>query len=119
MVFARHSLEHTVAPMFVLDELRELLAPNGTLYLEVPMPATPSRHEDNANHYSVLGPKMWLALLAKVGYEVLWEDEMQLFKSPEEQTRGITPDDKYWYVLAKEKTGKEGQGATFNIPSPV
>ena len=101
MIFARHSMEHTVAPMFVLDELKTLLSANGTLYLEVPMPGTDSKHEDNVNHYSVLGADMWKALLGKVGYEVVWSDMILLHKSPDRQH--LPSDDQYWYALAKKR----------------
>ncbi len=71
LVWCRHCLEHSVAPYFTLAEFRRVLMPGGFLYVEVPAPDTPCRHEWNPNHYSVLGQNAWLALLTRAGFTVL------------------------------------------------
>ena len=109
MIFARHSLEHTVVPMFLLDELKALVRPSGTLYLEVPMPETSSEHEHNVNHYSVFGAEMWRALLLKLGFVVVEHAAIELYKSEETKRHKLPPDDLYWYALAKKKN-KGGGG---------
>lgn len=71
LVWCRHCLEHSVAPYFTLAEFRRVLMPGGFLYVEVPAPDTPCRHEWNPNHYSVLGQNAWLALLTRAGFTVV------------------------------------------------
>lgn len=71
LLWARHVLEHSLFPFFTLSEYRRVLRPAGTVYVEVPAPETASRHEDNPNHYSVLGRRMWLALFTRAGFRCL------------------------------------------------
>ena len=67
-VFARHVLEHSVAPFYVLAEFARILKPGGVLYVDVRSPDTPCEHELNRNHYSVLGWKMWASLMQRAGF---------------------------------------------------
>ena len=71
LVWCRHALEHSVAPYFTLSGFHRVLAPGGTLYVEVPAPETACRHETNANHYSVLGRPAWLSLMQRAGFDVI------------------------------------------------
>lgn len=67
-VWARHVLEHSLAPLFTLTEIARVLRPNGRLYAEMPAPNTSSCHELNGNHYSVFGSEAWAQLLFKAGF---------------------------------------------------
>jgi ubiquinone/menaquinone biosynthesis C-methylase UbiE len=78
MVWARHVLEHSVAPYWTLHEFKRVLKPGGILYVEVPSPNTASCHESNQNHYSVMGYEMWLALITRAGFEPIEGVEMNL-----------------------------------------
>jgi len=69
-VWARHVLEHSVAPLFVLHQFAEVLKPGGILYTEMPSPETAAAHETNANHYSVMGLKMWASLISRAGFDI-------------------------------------------------
>ena len=40
LLWCRHVLEHSVAPLFTLSEYRRVLKPGGLLYLELPAPDT-------------------------------------------------------------------------------
>lgn len=73
-IFSRHSLEHSPFPYISLLEYNRVLRPGGRMYIEVPQPDCERDHENNANHYSVLGLKMWLSLLARTGFDVEWHD---------------------------------------------
>ena len=67
LIWARHILEHSPIPLFVLVSLREQLAPGGYLYVEVPAPDTKSMHPFNENHYSCFGVEGWVGLIRKAG----------------------------------------------------
>lgn len=71
LVWARHVLEHSPAPLFALHEFKRVLRPGGWLYIEVPMPGTSCQHETNQNHYSVLTDSMWQSLIQKAGFELV------------------------------------------------
>jgi 2-polyprenyl-3-methyl-5-hydroxy-6-metoxy-1,4-benzoquinol methylase len=72
MLFCRHSLEHSPFPFFTLLEYNRVLKPGGKLYIEVPQPNCEKAHEDNRNHYSIMGQTMWLSLLQRSGFDVSW-----------------------------------------------
>jgi hypothetical protein len=40
------------------------------MYVELPAPDCDRKHEFNINHYSILGPTMWIALFQRTGFEV-------------------------------------------------
>jgi len=93
-IWARHVLEHSVAPFFVLHEFTRVLKPGGILYVEVPMPDTPCNHVANLNHYSVLGKDAWLCLIARSGFELheVREIGLQTMAGP----------DRYLSIIAKK-----------------
>jgi SAM-dependent methyltransferase len=86
MIWARHSLEHSPFPYITLLEYNRVLRPGGRMYVEVPQPDCEREHEHNANHYSVLGLKMWLSLLARAGFDVEWQDVTVPVSFDEEKT---------------------------------
>lgn len=69
-VWARHVLEHSIAPYFTLNEFSRVLRHGGILYVEVPAPDTSCQHETNQNHYSVMGANMWASLIKRAGFEI-------------------------------------------------
>ena len=94
LVWCRHALEHSVAPYFTLAGFHRVLAPGGTLYVEVPAPETACHHEQNPNHYSVLGQPAWLSLMQRAGFELL--DGIQInFTVP------AGPDTYWGFILRK------------------
>ena len=69
LVWARHVLEHTPVPLFVLQGIHLILRPGtGKLYVEVPAPDTACRHTTNVNHYSCFGREGWEGLFDKAGF---------------------------------------------------
>jgi len=70
-IWARHILEHSPIPYFMLAKINRALCIGGYLYVEVPCPATDSRHEQNRQHFSVLGWEMWHALFCRSGFRSL------------------------------------------------
>lgn len=67
-VWARHVLEHSIAPLWTLTEFARVLAPGGILYAEMPAPDTSCQHQNNSNHYSVLGASAWASLISRAGF---------------------------------------------------
>jgi len=74
LIWARQSLQHSPFPYITLLEWNRVLKPRGRLYIEVPQPDCERHHENSLNHYSVLGLKMWLSLLARTGFDVSWHE---------------------------------------------
>lgn len=68
VLWCRHVLEHSIAPLFTLSEYRRVLKPGGLLYLEVPAPDTSAKHQLNPNHYSVLPVSAWDHLIRRAGF---------------------------------------------------
>jgi SAM-dependent methyltransferase len=71
-IWCRQTLEHSVFPLFTLFEFNRLLQTNAQAYIEVPAPDTDRKHEENPNHFSILGEKMWTQLFSKAGFDVEW-----------------------------------------------
>lgn len=71
LIWCRHAIEHSIFPYFTLREMRRLLRPDGLVYVEVPAPDTVCIHERNRNHFSVLGRRMWEALIRRAGFEII------------------------------------------------
>jgi len=78
LIWCRHALEHSPFPIFSLMEFNRILKTNGFLYVEVPAPNMDDRqHENNPNHYSVLGDRMWISLFNKTGFKVVQYNQYQ------------------------------------------
>jgi len=71
LLWCRHVLEHSVAPLFTLFEYHRLTRAGGHVYIEVPAPDTSAHHEANPNHYSVLPMSSWLNLFGRAGFVVV------------------------------------------------
>lgn len=91
LLWCRHVLEHSFAPLFTLSEYRRVTKPGGHIYLEVPAPGTFARHEANPNHYSVLPLESWYNLLRRMKFTEVFAREMSL-STPHGQ-------DTYWSIL--------------------
>jgi SAM-dependent methyltransferase len=70
LVWCRHCLEHSIFPYFTLHEFWRVLKPDGWLYVEVPAPDTSCQHQQNRNHYSVLGKTMLAGLIERTGFRI-------------------------------------------------
>jgi len=70
LLWARHALEHSPAPILTLMEWRRVC--RGFLCLVLPTP----KYWGNTgiNHYSVLDDGQWKFLLERAGFKVIWED---------------------------------------------
>lgn len=70
IIWARHSLEHSPFPLLTLLEFNRLLAPGGTIYIEMPSPKCTRRLEEYDNHYSIMGVRQWHALMTRAGFQI-------------------------------------------------
>ena len=70
-VWARHVLEHSIAPMFALHQWRAMLKDGGILYVEVPGEGTSCQHHTNPNHYSIFTSPVWQELIERSGFAIL------------------------------------------------
>ena len=71
LIWARHVLEHSLFPMFTLNEFIRLLKPDGRLYVEVPLPGLAYYHERNPNHYSIFNADTWVEVFRKMKLEII------------------------------------------------
>jgi len=92
-IWARHCIEHSIAPFLTLSEFHRVSKNNSYLYIEVPAPDTAAHHENNPNHYSVLTKSMWSSLISRSGFAVL---DVYTFNLP----LVIGPDE-YWGFMCK------------------
>ncbi len=98
ILWCRHILEHSVAPLFTLTEYRRVTMPNGIVYIEVPAPDTTAHHETNPNHYSVLPASAWVSLFSRAGFSVERGHEIRF-------TVSCGPD-LYWSFLLRASTNR-------------
>lgn len=96
LVWARHVLEHSIAPYWSIHEFRRVLKPGGLLYVECPLPDTSCLHQQNKNHYSVLPASCWQSLLERAGFTFV-ADECRLWKF----TTGAGPDEYVSFLCTK------------------
>jgi len=70
-LFVRHCLEHSPFPYMTLGEYKRVLKTNGKIYIEMPAPDNHRPLEYIANHYSIIGPKQWAALILRHKLQIL------------------------------------------------
>ena len=85
LLFSRHSLEHSPAPLLTLFEWHRVS--KHLLCLVVPNPEHWGRV--GQNHYSVLYKDQWKFLAERVGWGVMWEKDTT---------------EEYWFMFEKKRT---------------
>lgn len=104
-IFLRHALEHSPYPIFSLMEYNRVLKQFGKIYIEVPAPDCDRKHENNPNHYSILGSTQLSALLTRTGFNI---DKFEAIDVPIEMpaTDGGDPvklNEKYFCIVATKQ----------------
>jgi SAM-dependent methyltransferase len=104
-IFLRHALEHSPYPIFSLMEYNRVLKQNRQIYIEVPAPDCDRKHEDNPNHYSILGSNQLAALLVRTGFDVnKFENiEFDLQMGADEEGNPITVHEKFYAIVATKR----------------
>ena len=101
IVWARHCLEHTIMPYFVLTEMSRIIKKGGIIYIEVPSPDTCGANEEDPNHYSVFGGKMWWVLINKAGFDVILKHTLQFPNNRRDGGNGLGTDEYLRFVGRK------------------
>jgi SAM-dependent methyltransferase len=65
VLWCRHTLDASVAPLFTLMEYRRVTRPGGLIYIEVAAPDTSAHHENDLNRHCVMNKAAWIALFAR------------------------------------------------------
>jgi ubiquinone/menaquinone biosynthesis C-methylase UbiE len=100
-IWCRHALEHSPFPYFTLLEFRRVLKPGGLAYLEMPRPDDHRTHENNPNHYSILGKRMWKALFTRSGFQIRSSDVLS-FSATDNLTKEDWKENYLQYVIQKD-----------------
>lgn len=104
-IFLRHALEHSPYPIFSLMEYNRVLKQNASIYIEVPAPDCDRKHENNPNHYSILGSSQLAALLVRTGFDIekFNNIEFDLTVGTDDEGNPIKAREKYYAILAHKR----------------
>jgi len=105
-LFLRHALEHSPYPIFSLMEYNRVLKQFGKIYIEVPQPGCERRHEQNLNHYSILGQDQLAALIVRTGFNIDKFENFEFdieFPDPEDGEKKITAREKFYCIVATKQ----------------
>lgn len=70
LLFARHALEHSPAPLLTLFEWHRV----AKQFMILVLPSVEKELVAGLNHYALLYKVQWEALLYRAGWKVIWED---------------------------------------------
>ena len=105
-LFLRHALEHSPYPIFSLMEYNRVLKQGGQIYIEVPQPGCERKHEENLNHYSILGEHQLGALVMRTGFNI---DRFENFEfdvtmpNPDDPETPLVMREKYYCMVATKQ----------------
>jgi len=105
-LFLRHALEHSPYPIFSLMEYNRVLKQFGKIYIEVPQPGCERRHEDNLNHYSILGKEQLGALIVRTGFNIDKFENFEFdikFPNPDDPTNPLQAKEKFYCIVATKQ----------------
>lgn len=102
-IWCRQTIEHSPFPLFTLFEFNRLLKKGSLAYIEVPAPDTDRKHEENANHFSIMGDKMWTQLFLRAGFDVEWSKVWAAEVVQSIDNINVTQKEKFFHFLLKKK----------------
>ena len=105
-LFCRQALEHSPCPALTLCEFNRIVKEGGHIYIELPAPNQDRKHEENFNHYSIMGNKMWDELFKRACFRTDIYNEFK-FEMDDEIAPGINvhqTETFYVYKLTKMQT---------------
>jgi ubiquinone/menaquinone biosynthesis C-methylase UbiE len=101
VLFARHSLEHSPYPLLTLLEFYRILKTGGIVYIEMPSPQCARDLESYDNHYAIMGPRQWRALMTRAGFTAADIGELRFGINNKTTGESIGEEVYEWYVLTK------------------
>jgi len=102
VLWCRHVLEHSPYPYLTLHEFNRLVKMGGHAYIEVPEAEGYIKHENNANHYSMLTKRNWVSLILRCGFDINKIQDIDLsIKNPEFQDGNPYPEQWWAFYLTK------------------
>jgi hypothetical protein len=86
-------------------EYNRLLKQNASIYIEVPAPDCDRKHENNPNHYSILGSTQLAALLVRTGFDIekFNNIEFDLTVGQNDEGEPVKAREKYYAILATKR----------------
>lgn len=103
-LFVRHALEHSPYPLLTLKEFNRILKSGGGAYIEMPSPKCDRQLEEFDNHYSIMGPRQWIQLMKRAGFEIPDHGEIKFNVSFQLPDDGVwSGDEVYEYYLIRKK----------------
>ncbi|HPN36920.1 MAG TPA: class I SAM-dependent methyltransferase [Melioribacteraceae bacterium] len=101
IIWARHVLEHSIMPVYTLNEFKRVLKDDGVLYIEVPSPSTPILHENNPYHFSMFTKNVWTTLFIKAGFKLIYENIIS-FAIPQADGKEINDEYVNFYLIKND-----------------
>lgn len=102
-LFVRHALEHSPYPLLTLKEFYRIIRKGGGAYIEMPSPKCDRKLEAYDNHYSIMGPRQWVELFKRAGFEILDSGELSLtITSPLEDGTTWSGNEVYEFYLIQK-----------------
>ena len=102
-IWCRQTIEHSPFPLFTLMEFNRLLKKGALAYIEVPAPDTDRKHEENENHYSILGEKMWTQLFMRTGFDAEWTKLFEAEVTQQLASINVLQKEKFFHYLLKKR----------------
>lgn len=96
LIFSRHSIEHSVAPLLTLCEWHRV----SKQWLGLVVPTIEWYGVKGRNHYYVLTPEQWENLLNNAGWNVIWSETDSIPKD-EKEPDVLTPHE-HWIFCEKK-----------------
>lgn len=100
-LFVRHALEHSPYPLLTLKEFHRIITPGGGAYIEMPSPKCDRLLEAYDNHYSIMGPRQWIELFKRAGFDIPDSGEIK-FKASSSDPVWEGEEVYEWYLVSKK-----------------
>jgi hypothetical protein len=82
-------------------EFYRILKPGGVVYIEMPSPQCTRDLENYDNHYAIMGPRQWRALMTRAGFTAVDIGELRFGINNKTTGESIGEEVYEWYVLEK------------------
>ena len=104
LIFCRQAIEHSPFPVLTLMEFNRIAKLGSKVYIEVPAPDMDRKHEENFNHFSIMGLKMWKALFDRTGFHIDYAEPYD-FSVTDEIASGIfvNQNERFYVCLLTKK----------------